>query len=498
MRCGGILPPERTATSYRDDPTPVASLLRMLCRHRPRSLALIGTRVDEGLRIEDISAGVRPGTVLQAPAGLLSDHGAVLDVSGERLSTGWMELCGWRPEYFAATPVANHPFQLVVVGCGGAPQRDELLDASIAMGSILDGAPATHRERNASQRIAALIDNLPLPIVFVDSRTIEVFLNDRARELLSFDDMVATEAEIAAAFARLMVGATVDRRAMLSTDPGADTRFEVESSGRLFEVESRWIDEERLTGRLWMFRDVTDERLTARLKDELVSTVSHELRTPLTSIVGSLGLLQSGMAGSLPEQSMLLVDVAHRNGARLSRLINDLLDLDRLQSGNLQLEVSEVDIGGLLQDSVRQNEPFAASYGVRLALMLPGERTTAHVDVDRILQVTTNLLSNAVKFAPSGSTVRICLSKGTEALRISVSDEGAGVSPDVRERLFRRFAQGGGALNQSGTGLGLAISKGIVEQHNGTIWLDTGTQIGATFHVELPLALVRAGPPSPR
>ena len=462
-------------------------VLRLLADRLSPGVALILSGTGRDLVIEDASIDVRPGFTLRLPDGVLSNREGVTDVSAERLSIGWTELCGWRPRYIATAPVPNHRLYLVVACTETVPAVGDLTGIATAIGTMLDNGPGTGRQRNTSMRIAALIDNLPFPIVFVDSRTIEVFLNDRARTLLALPESDATEGEIAAAFARIIAGADTRYRSELAQDPNASVTFEIEKGHRQFEVESKWIDEDRLTGRLWIFRDITGEREIARLKDDLVSTVSHELRTPLTSIVGSLALLRSGAAGLISEQASVLIDVAHRNGDRLSRLINDLLDLDKLQSGKLDLHIEPVNVGDLLREAIQQNEPYATRYGVGLALTLPEKRISADLDADRMLQVLANLISNAAKFSPAGSDVSISLAIRQRTFRISISDQGPGISPDFREQLFTRFAQEGGKAAKGGTGLGLAISKGIVEQHGGSISLNPDTSVGATFDIDLPL-----------
>lgn len=236
-------------------------------------------------------------------------------------------------------------------------------------------------------------------------------------------------------------------------------------------------------------RDVTQERQISRLKDELVSTVSHELRTPLTAISGALGLMAGGAAGELPDRAKQLVAIGGKNAERLIHLVNDLLDMDKLQSGKLIFHFDERELGLLLTEAIEQIEPYAQRFGVQLDFDRSAEAVLAKVDGNRLCQVMTNLLSNACKFSPSGGTVRVCLRRVGEIARISVADDGPGISPEFRARLFRRFEQEDGAhqRDHAGTGLGLAISKGIVEAHGGSIALDPAAGKGATFVVELPV-----------
>ena len=227
------------------------------------------------------------------------------------------------------------------------------------------------------------------------------------------------------------------------------------------------------------------------LKQQFVSTVTHELRTPLTSISGALGLLSSGAAGVVPEGAAALVDVAARNAGRLKRLVDDLLDLDRMDSGKLDYRIAEAELGELLRDVIEQNTPFAAEQGASLRLQAPGQRIVVRTDADRLFQAITNLVSNAAKFSPAGSTVELLLREEADGILIRVADQGPGIPPEFRDRLFDRFSQSAhtdGLSKQPGTGLGLAISKTIVSQLGGRLALDESYTGGAAFDIRLPIA----------
>ncbi len=264
-------------------------------------------------------------------------------------------------------------------------------------------------------------------------------------------------------------------------------RLEIQRrDGRIIDIRRESIRGGRF---IMTARDVTQERQISRLKDELVSTVSHELRTPLTAISGALGLMAGGAAGELPDRAKQLVAIGSKNAERLIHLVNDLLDMDKLQSGKLVFHFDERELGLLLTEAIEQIGPYAERFGVKVEFDRPGEAVVAKVDGNRLCQVMTNLLSNACKFSPSGGTVHVCLERAGDVARISVADEGPGISPEFRARLFKRFEQEDGAHQHghAGTGLGLAISKGIVEAHGGSIALDSAAETGATFIVELPL-----------
>jgi len=241
---------------------------------------------------------------------------------------------------------------------------------------------------------------------------------------------------------------------------------------------------------LLVSQDVTDERRTARLKDELVSTVSHELRTPLSAISGALGIVGAGAAGALSDKAERLIRIAQRNSERLIALVNDLLDADKLRSGKVEFQWERIDLADLVRAGVEQNQPYGEGAGVTIEAELPAERAVAHADRNRLLQVLANLISNAVKFSAGGGEVTVRLAVDARAARISVADRGIGVDEQFRARLFERFSQHDGSASrvQQGTGLGLAISKSIVEQLGGSIRFEPTVPQGATFHVDLPLS----------
>ena len=245
--------------------------------------------------------------------------------------------------------------------------------------------------------------------------------------------------------------------------------------------------------------DLTELRRAEKLKDEFIAVVSHELRTPLTALRGSLGLLDNSVAGALPPHAGEMVKLALKNAERLSLLINDLLDMEKIESGAMQFEMSEIKLGALLRGAIELNAAYAAPLGVRLQLEpLPLELQRARVqgDENRLMQVLSNLISNAAKFTPPGSGVRLrARLMGNNRVRIEVSDQGPGVPLEFVPRLFERFAQADGSATRrkGGTGLGLAISRAIIDKHGTRIGYQAPTPedktrgTGATFYFELRL-----------
>ncbi len=236
-------------------------------------------------------------------------------------------------------------------------------------------------------------------------------------------------------------------------------------------------------------RDISGRKELERLKDEFVSVVSHELRTPLTSIRGSLGLLASGQLASTPEKGQRMLSVAVANTDRLIRLINDILDVERIDSGAATMEPAWCDGLEIANSVIEAMRPMADRSGVLLAVRGGGVRLW--IDTDRITQTLTNLVGNAIKFSPSGSTVEIVLTPGLDGAQFEVRDQGRGIPAEKLETIFERFQQvdASDSRAKGGTGLGLAICRGIVREHGGRIWAENNPGGGSVFRFTLPRAL---------
>ena len=235
-------------------------------------------------------------------------------------------------------------------------------------------------------------------------------------------------------------------------------------------------------------RDVTAQREAERMKKEFTSTLSHELRTPLTSIIGSLQLINAGVLGDVPKDVMELTEVAERNGQRLLDLINDILDIEKIESGKLTLNPEIIRVDELVKESMVLNKGFGDRFKVRFESR--GDLSTVEVNADRkrLLQVMTNLLSNAAKFSPEGEVVEITTEEDGWSLRIAVHDRGPGIPEAFRPRIFGRFNQADSTTSRQkgGTGLGLAICKRLIEMMRGRIGFEDRPEGGTTFWFELP------------
>jgi PAS domain S-box-containing protein len=233
--------------------------------------------------------------------------------------------------------------------------------------------------------------------------------------------------------------------------------------------------------------DISMRKKVEQMKNEFIATASHELRTPLTSMRVSLSLLAQGAVTTLDPDAQELADIAHRHCERLVRLVNDMLDIQKIEAGGLQLDRRRQPLLPLIQEAIAGMRDYGLERQVALACECQAgcARLDAEVDHDRLLQVLTNLLSNAIKFSPGESRVAVRLEQLDEHIRISVVDHGSGIPESFRDRIFQRFAQAGGA---GGSGLGLSICKGIVEEHGGRLSFTSVEGQGSSFHVDLPIA----------
>jgi PAS domain S-box-containing protein len=244
--------------------------------------------------------------------------------------------------------------------------------------------------------------------------------------------------------------------------------------------------------------DMSERLRIEGLKDEFVATVSHELRTPLTSIAGALGLLIGHAGGTLPAPAMRLLTIAHANSQRLGRLVNSILDMEKMESGKVVFVLKRVEVRALVTQAIENNRGFAEEYGVRITLDAASTSGDIRADPDWLMQIVTNLLSNAIKFSPQGEEVVVAIESRGGKILISVRDHGHGVPEEFKPRIFDKFAQADNsdARQQGGTGLGLSIVKQIVERLGGAVSFDDAYGGGAIFRVEIPAWQQGAAPPS--
>ncbi|WP_164887226.1 CHASE domain-containing protein [Hahella sp. KA22] len=243
----------------------------------------------------------------------------------------------------------------------------------------------------------------------------------------------------------------------------------------------------KLDGYSGFIADISERKRLDILKTEFISTVSHELRTPLTAINGSLALLDSGRLGLLPDQARQMLHIAYSNCERLLRLINDLLDIQKIESGGLEFSFERLDLRDLIGEALSANQQLAEKASVTLAFEPPASPALVKADRDRLRQVLDNLISNAIKFSPADKTVSLTLNAHAHYWEVSVQDQGPGVPPEFRNKIFQKFAQADSSDTRlkGGTGLGLSISREIVQRHHGQIGYHSEPNCGATFYFRL-------------
>lgn len=244
-------------------------------------------------------------------------------------------------------------------------------------------------------------------------------------------------------------------------------------------------------GYLGIAYDISERLRLQQMKNEFISTVSHELRTPLTSINGALGLVLSGTLGDLPEQSQTLLKVAQSNTKRLNFLINDLLDIEKLEAGKMQFDIAPHSLLQIVEQAIEENQPYGLKCDIRLLLdnQLQGA-VDVIADPQRLLQVLANVLSNAIKFSPDHATVQVVVLATETVARVEVHDHGPGISDDFKSKIFQKFSQADSTSRRakSGTGLGLALSKELMEAMSGSIGFDSVFGQGSCFYIEMKVA----------
>lgn len=259
--------------------------------------------------------------------------------------------------------------------------------------------------------------------------------------------------------------------------------------GSSFPVEyvSTPIQEQgKIVGAVVTFKDITERRAIEQIKNEFISVVSHELRTPLTSMNTSLELLTSGLLRDRPEKAQSMLEVAMESTSRLMRLVNDILDIERIESGKVTINEEICDAANLMVQVAEAMQAIAQK--AEVMLLVTPMPALLWADPDRIIQTLTNLLSNAIKFSPQGATVWLNAECQNDQIRFQVKDEGRGIPADKLESIFGRFQQvdASDSRQQGGTGLGLAICRSIVQQHGGWIWVESVLGEGSTFYFTLP------------
>ena len=357
---------------------------------------------------------------------------------------------------------------------------------------ITDRKMAELQQAQTEERLRTIADHLPAQIAFIDAQERYLFVN-------------SSLAKVAGCAPEEMLGKTMRevRSAELYqflapyvalTLSGEKVTFQGQQKwrGKLHHYESTFVParatDGSISGFYAMTSDITERKRIEAVKNEFISTVSHELRTPLTSVNGALGLVVAGVAGELPPKAKDLLLVARRNVDRLVRLINDILDIEKIESGSMRFHIQPHNLVTLIEQAVDSSRIYAAQYDVNILFHTHEQDALAYVDQDRFTQVIINLLSNAVKFSSEGGSVEVGLAREQDSWRITVTDHGCGIPEEFKDKIFKRFSQmdGSNTRKRGGSGLGLSICKPMIEQMGGTIGFESTIGKGSTFHVLLP------------
>jgi PAS domain S-box-containing protein len=342
--------------------------------------------------------------------------------------------------------------------------------------------------KESEARTRSLIENMPVGVITVDEEGTVESINPQTERIFgyNFDEIVgdhlrslftASEEIDRKQFIELIYQKTLERT----------SRFEsLRKNGELFPVEMTLTEYDSIDGKRYLaiIQDITERMRTEQFRQELIAMVSHDLRSPLTSVQGVMTLLAKGMYGQLTDTGEKRVRVAEQSLIRLVHLVDDILDLERMEAGKLQFNPELMPISSVIDRSIEAVYDFANQQQIKLETSAC--ESEVFVDEDRIVQVVVNLLSNAIKFSPRGSTITITSIETEEEVELRVTDEGTGIPLQHQEDIFQRFHQVQSATPHKGTGLGLAIAKAIIEGHSGDIGVISEPGKGSTFWFRVP------------
>ncbi len=397
-------------------------------------------------------------------------------------------------------PVAGGLWEIAAVPTGGWPgQADNVIEfRTLLVGAasliLLPGIWLTasiQRERTSQQRLQALFELSPMGMALIDRRSGNFVRLNQA--LLTMSGFAASRLQTKG------IGQILQEpdqgypwQGLRDGDRFGPLEFQcLRQQGAPLPVLLAGVLLRDANGRklVWtVVQDISEQKRVEQMKSEFVATVSHELRTPLTSIAGALKLISEGILGELPDKAQQMVGIAQKNSERLTHLINDLLDMDKLISGKTSFQIRACPLAVLMKSSLDGIAGFAQDHDVTLTYDNQAGTVAVRTDEHRFHQVMDNLLSNAIKFSPAGGKVSVVATQSEREVQIAVSDQGPGIPEAFHSYVFEKFAQADGSDRRvkGGTGLGLAITRGLLQHMGGSIRFETGAGQGTCFYITLP------------
>ena len=383
---------------------------------------------------------------------------------------------------------------------------------------------AVDQLRQEEKKLTAIVENLGEGLIVVEPGGRVLYVNPVAERLLNlgrtagYQNFIAVDTEAGTiSWTKQSVGAesevtdirTVNLKVLSSSRRAVEQHHamiaELSVNGHQSNTEMRVLriiasqfsdESNKVAGTVYVFDDITHEHEVEQMKSEFVSLVSHELRTPLTSIIGFISLILDGKTGKINQKQYESLSRAHRQSERLAALINDLLDISRIEAGRIEMKRERVRIDRVAKRRIEELRPQADEKAIALLLDANPNLPLLIADADRVGQVFINLIGNAIKFTPNGGKVTVRISKSahngsaSDGFHVEIIDTGPGIPPDEREKVFDKFQQLASTRThqQGGTGLGLSIASGIVEAHGGKLWVDAGdNEQGCNFQFFIPL-----------
>lgn len=403
-----------------------------------------------------------------------------LDIAGRRFTIEILP-----SEQFLSAQSSLQPWAILAIG---------LLLCSLLGGFLLSvtgrAEQVSRQVRQRTMELSGILDNAAEAILIFDSSGKIERANAAAESLFGYSHSQFPELhigtllpelqQVSQAFLQSRQGPSVETAGITSSR--GTLELEISLSSYVLPEHTRYI---------CLLHDISERKKIERLKSEFVATVSHELRTPLTSIKGSLELVNAGVLGDIPKTASNMLGIAQENTERLVQLVNDILDIEKLELGEVSISLNRADLRELLEQALAQNQGYANSFCVDLSLDLHAlpARVPVRVNNQRLQQVLSNLISNAVKFSDPGSPVQMIALIQDQDVVVKVCDQGTGIPEEFRSRIFQKFAQADGTdtRRRGGTGLGLNICRELMTRMNGTIGYESVEGSGCTFYITLPL-----------